>query len=193
MGRYILITIALAMVLVCCDKGTSREAYSEASKRFDFEGSSWESTTVSHFVGDITYRAVDVPIAYYMLSQGVDQDSIVNQLNSLSKERVIEVEFEHLSAPDLLSGEFTALSQDQAIQYFSSAIQKDFTLVTSKLDTLQATGVLFERHFKVSPFKRLLVYFTGVPEDQAIQLIYQDQLFGNGTFKFKFNEVPLKL
>ena len=38
-----------------------------------------------------------------------------------------------------------------------------------------------------------LLYFGNInPEDQ-IQLIYNDELFGNGIIKFKFKETPIKL
>ncbi|MCF6306654.1 MAG: hypothetical protein L3J09_01730 [Flavobacteriaceae bacterium] len=36
------------------------------------------------------------------------------------------------------------------------------------------------------------LYFGGINPNETIQLIYRDQLYNNGIFKFKFNEIPFK-
>jgi len=89
--------------------------------------------------------------------------------------------------------EFTNKNYEEAVKYMAFTITKDFTIVTSSKDTISCAGVQFERNFKVAPFKRALLYFGNInPEDQ-IQLIYTDELFGNGIIKFKFKETPIKL
>jgi len=76
--------------------------------------------------------------------------------------------------------------------YLASTIRNDFMVVTSSNDTIPCSGVHFERHFKISPFKRVLLYFGGINPNETIQLIYRDRLYNNGIFKFKFNEIPFK-
>ena len=120
----------------------------------------------------------------------------LSQIDSLAKvlinERVIEFEFEQLNENDLLKEEYTNMDYDNSVNYMGSKISKDFLVVTSQNDTLTCSGVQFERHFKVSPFKRILLYFGNIDPSESIQLIYHDRLFGNGIFKFKFNELPFK-
>src|SRR5690606_9980118 len=117
-------------------------------------------------------------------------------IDSISKkyeyERVIEFEFEHNENKDLLESEFTGLDYEKSVSYMAAAIKNDFMLVTESNDTIPCSGVHFERHFKVSPFNRILLYFGNVSPTDNIQLIYQDRLFGNGIFKFTFDEFPFK-
>ena len=75
----------------------------------------------------------------------------------------------------------------------SFSIEKDFKVVTESNDTIKCNGVLFERNFKVAPFKRLLLYFNNIDPNETIKLIYNDELFGNGIMEFEFIEKPLKL
>jgi len=162
---------------------------------FELDGQHWKSKKVSHFAGDIYYRATEVPVDYYLLKNlgSVGRDSLSLISNKYNEERIVEFEFEHIDSKDLLEREYTNFSYDKSVMYLASSIRKDFKAVTSSGDTLEASGVHFERHFKVSPFKRVLLYFGGIAADESIQLVYQDQLFNNGVFKFKFDELPLKL
>lgn len=183
----------MSCILASCNKGSENAGRSSA-KTYNLEGQQWKSKVRTHFSNDIYYRASEVPNAYYLLKQkdvlGKSFDSI---MKASEKERIIEFEFEHFNEYDLLTEEFTALDYDKAVEYMAFKIEKDFKVITSANDTIPCAGVHFERHFKISPFKRVLLYFNGIDPDETIQLIYQDQLFNNGIFKFKFEETPLKM
>tara|TARA_B100001057_G_scaffold494278_1_gene590473 strand:+ start:1690 stop:2277 length:588 start_codon:yes stop_codon:yes gene_type:complete len=194
MGRTIFSIVIFCFLVISCKSDTKEESTSAIQQKiFQLQNQGWKSKTVSHFVGDITYSATEVPKEYYFLKQGLSLDSISKLSSQFSKERIIEVEFEHVNEVDLLLKEFTKLDYEKSVMYMSSGIQNDFFVVTQGKDTIPSIGVHFERHYKVSPFQRVLIYFTGVPENAPIQLIYRDRLFNNGNFKFKFEDVPLKL
>jgi hypothetical protein len=67
-------------------------------------------------------------------------------------------------------------------------MEKDFYVVTSKKDTIKCSGVNYERNFKVAPFQKIMLFFSGIQPKDKIQLIYNDKLFGKGIVKFKFEE-----
>jgi hypothetical protein len=98
-----------------------------------------------------------------------------------------------LDKKDLLLEEFSNRPYEEAVKYLSFQISNDFKIVTSSGDTIKCSGSLFERNFKVAPFKRALLYFDNINPADNIQLLYQDRLFGNGMIKFNFKETPLKL
>ena len=75
----------------------------------------------------------------------------------------------------------------------SFKIQDDFYVVTTKNDTIKCEGVLFERNFKVAPFTKVLLFFSGIAPEDKIQLVYQDKLFKKGTIKFNFRDKILNL
>ena len=67
-------------------------------------------------------------------------------------------------------------------------INKYFYAVTSKNDTISCENVLYERHFKVTPYTKILLFFSGINSDEAVQIIYEDKLFKNGKMTFFMNE-----
>ena len=179
----------------CDTKNKSGIANNEISyKNYESIGQNWKSRTVSHFGTDIIYRATEVPKNYFFTKnlKGTPEhiDSIVE---NTGMERIIEFEFENSNGEDLLESQFTKMDYDDSVIYLANTIQDDFKIVTSSNDTLPCIGVQLERHFQVTPFKRLLLFFNGVPENENIKLIYQDKLFKNGIFKFLLNENLLEL
>lgn len=179
----------------CDTKNKSSIANNQISyKNYEGSGQNWKSKTVSHFGTDITYRATEIPKNYFFTKnlKGTSEhiDSIVK---NTGLERIIEFEFENSDGEDLLESQFTQMDYDDSVIYLANTIQKDFKIVTSTNDTLSCIGVQLERHFQVTPFKRLLLFYNGVSENENIQLIYQDNLFKNGIFKFSFNENLLEL
>ncbi len=78
------------------------------------------------------------------------------------------------------------------IQYFNSAIQKDFFLIVEKKDTLPCLFAHLERDFGISPELRLQLSFGDVVEDKNVQLCYIDKLYNNGMVKFTLNWKDLK-
>ncbi|MFK5982275.1 MAG: hypothetical protein QM499_05115 [Flavobacteriaceae bacterium] len=185
--------ILIFVICFSCNKKNT-DNKEPSYKVFQQENLGWKSKQIMHFANDIQYRATEVPIEYYLLkNKGKDNKEAIDTLSKkLSKERIIEFEFEHINNDDLLKSEYTTLDYDKSVMYLASTIRNDFMVVTSSNDTIPCSGVHFERHFKISPFKRVLLYFGGINPNETIQLIYRDQLYNNGIFKFKFNEIPFK-
>lgn len=182
--------------LVSCNTGNEEKGSNTAisHKLFQLENRGWKAQRITHFVNDIHYSATEVPNEYYLLkSEGSNNLSRIDSLSrNHNRERVMEFEFEHINEDDLLMKDYTTLDYDKSVTYLASTISRDFTVVTSMNDTIRCSGVQFERHFKVSPFKRVILYFGNIDPSENIQLIYNDRLFNNGIFKFKFNELPFK-
>ncbi len=154
----------------------------------------WKSNKITHFVGNISYSATEVPLEYY-LNKASDNNPI--KIDSISKEhsknRIIEFEFQHIKDIDLLESKYTHKSYDESVKYMAFETEHDFMAVTSNNDTILCAGVHFERNFKITPYKKILLYFNDIDPNENLQLVYNDQLFGNGLFKFNFQDVPLKL
>lgn len=145
------------------------------------------------FKGGINYSARELSISQHLkkslsASSSHDLDSLDRDM---SRERVFQVEFQHLSEADLLQSNYTNLDYSESVQYMSSHIGSDFSIVTSNHDTLVSQGVIFERNFKIAPFKRVLVFFTSVDPTSKVDLLYNDRLFGNGQIKFNHKDLKL--
>ncbi|WP_308993694.1 hypothetical protein QLS71_007960 [Mariniflexile litorale] len=163
-------------------------------KFFSLHQENWKSKRVNQFVNDINYTATEVPIQYYLLKNNPDDSAKIDSLYQINaKERIIEIEFQHVNEADLLLEDYTKRNYDDAVKYMAFTIEKDFTVVTSSNDTIPCSGVNFERNFKIAPFKRALLYFNNINPSDKIKLIYQDYLFGNGIIKFNLTDIPLKV
>ncbi len=195
-SSYKLNFILLGLIVFSCKSDVENNANDSniTYKLYQQEDIGWKSKQIMHFANDIQYRATEVPTEYYLLkNQETENYQAIDSLSkTYRKERIIEFEFEHINNEDLLKSEYTSLDYDKSVMYLSSTIKNDFMVVTESNDTIPCSGVHFERHFKISPFKRVLLYFGGIDPNQTIQLIYQDQLYNSGIFKFKFNEIPFK-
>lgn len=179
---------------MACESGNGSSTTAFSQKLFEYENQGWKSQRITQFADGIHYRATEVPNEYYLLkSEGKNNLHLLDSLSrNFERERIIEFEFEEINEEDLLKEEFTRMNYDESVTYMASRIQGDFIAVTSGNDTIACSGVQFERHFKVSPFKRILIYFNNIDPSENLQLIYRDRLFDNGIFKFKFNELPFK-
>ena len=188
----IIITIAVVIlvVIVLFFKKPDVPQY----KVYESPNGNWKSLTVRKYVNDINYTATEVPIQYYLLKNNPSTPEKVALLaKELERERIIEVEFQHTNAEDLLLDTYTNRSYEASVKYMAFGIEKDFSVVTSSNDTIACSGVNFERNFKLAPFKRILLYFNDVGPEEKIKLLYQDRLFGNGIMKFNFGTTPVKL
>ncbi|WP_298892449.1 hypothetical protein [uncultured Psychroserpens sp.] len=191
--KILCISLLSFFVLTSCKKD-EKTVITEDYKFYNLQQQGWKSKQINQFINDINYTATEVPLQYYILKNSEDQIEKVDSIyNSNSKERIIEIEFQHVDKYDLLKEEFTERSYEDAVKYLSFQIEKDFTVITSSNDTIKCSGAHFERNFKVAPFKRALLYFNNINPEDNIKLIYQDQLFGNGIIKFNFTETPIKL
>ena len=164
-------------------------------KIFNLEQAGWKSKSISHLISDIEYQATLVPLQYYILkSEGSnDLDKVDSIYKTVRNERIVEIEFQQEDKKDLLKQEFTNRNYEESVKYMAFKIKKDFKAITQTGDTIDCFGVTFERNFKVAPFKRALLYFNNIPENENFKLMYDDQLFGNGLMKFNFTETPIKL
>lgn len=188
----------LFLIILCfffsCKKGAF-PMVDDGYKLFNLEQAGWKSRSVYHNFSGIDYKATLVPLQYYILKNNENKEaSTIDSIFSVYKdERIIEIEFQHENEDDLLKDTYTNLDYESAVKYMSFKIENDFIIVTESSDTITCSGVTFERNFKLAPFKRLLLHFGNVPEEENIQLVYNDKLFGNGLMKFKFNEIPIEL
>jgi len=184
----IFLILLFFLVAGCSDKPSIKNGV----KSFNLDGKEWKSLSVINEIGGISYKSSLVPIEYYLLKYA-PKDSIKILSDKMSKERVIEFEFQQDDKKDILSKEFTKRDYKSSVEYLSFKIRNDYKLVVNNKDTIKCSGVLFERNYKVAPFKRILLYFNGVEPDSKIKLIYYDNLFHNGILKFNFSERPIKL
>jgi hypothetical protein len=155
----------------------------------------WKSKLHKNTIDDITFVATDVPLKYYLLKNlgTKNQTQLDSVYEANKKEKIIEFCFEHVNQDDLLKSKYTTLNYQNSVKYMSFDIEKDFYIVDAK-DTIKCSGVLFERNFKVAPYTKIMLYFSGInPANEDIQLIYNDKLFQKGTMKFKFQEKPIDI
>lgn len=194
--RLLLISLVCMLVFSCKNKNDERADDSDIRFRYyNLEKQGWKSKKHSQLIDNINFTATEVPIQYYLLKDLGEADLInVDSLYEANKtERIIEFTFQDDEERDLLEEQFTHKDYKSAVEYMSFGIQKDFAVVTSKLDTIKCSGVLFERNFKIAPFQRILLFYSGINPNDKIQLIYNDELFNKGVIKFKFNTKNIDL
>jgi hypothetical protein len=191
------ICIALCVLALSCknDEKSKTDDSDIRFRYFNLEKQGWKSKKHLQKADGINFEATEVPIQYYLLKKMGNSDLIkVDSIYEVNKtERVIEFTFEQDNEEDLLQEKYTDLNYEKSVEYMSFNIQNDFTVITSKHDTIVCTGVLFERTFKIAPKNKLLLFFSGINPNEHIQLVYQDKLFKTGTLKFRFKDPILKL
>jgi hypothetical protein len=187
-----LVFLFFAFLLFSCDKkqNNSQQDSEIRDRYFNLEKVGWKSRSYTQVVDDIGFTAVEVPIQYYLLKdQGIENLQQVDSLYEENKrERIIEFTFQQDEEKDLLGNDFTGMDYTAAVKYMSFGLDKDFYVVTSKKDTIPCSGVNFERNYKIAPFQKVLLFFSGIDPNDKIQLIYNDYLFRKGTLKFKFKD-----
>jgi len=188
--------LCLFFFLVSCKGKEEVEDDSEIRYRyFSLEKSGWKSREHNQKIDDINFTAAEVPISYYILKNEGNEDLF--KIDSIEKanqnERVLEFNFVQEDEKDLLGEKFTGLNYDESVKYMSFGIADDFFVVTSKKDTIKCSGVTMERNFKIAPYQKVLLFFTGIAPEDEIQLIYNDRLFKKGIMKFKFQEKTTRI
>lgn len=185
----LILILLFSVVFVSCKKESKDD--SEIRERyFQLEKIGWKSKVHNQFVEDINFTATEVPIQYYLLKDKGNEDLfLVDSLYEENKtERIIEFTFHHDEEKDLLQKDFTGMSYEDGIKYMSFGLDRDFYVVTSKNDTIKCSGVTYERNYKIAPFQKVLLFFSGIKPNDKIQLVYHDYLFRKGTIKFKFKD-----
>jgi hypothetical protein len=190
LSRFLII---FSLVFFSCGKKESEKDVDDSAiryKLFQLEDMGWKSKSNFQQIDDINFTATEVPIEYYLLKDQGKSDlfNIDSLYNENKYERIIEFTFEQEDEKDLLLEDFTKISYEEGIKYMSFKMENDFYLVTSKKDTIKCSGVNYERNFKVAPFQKIMLFFSGIDPKDKIQLIYNDKLFGKGIIKFKFEE-----
>lgn len=185
----------LSFIISCSKKDTIKDDSDIQFRYYNLEKMGWKSKNYMQKADNISFAATEVPIQYYLLKDQGNTDLIrVDSIYEENKtERVIEFTFQDEDERDLLDEKFTQLNYKNSVEYMSFKIQKDFLIVTSKKDTIDCSGVLFERNFKVAPYNKLLLFFSGINPNDKVQLVYKDNLFKKGTLKFTFKEPILNL
>ena len=187
-NKFIFIFTILISCISCkkdaSNDGTIREQY------FQLEKIGWKSKVQNQLVDDINFTATEVPIQYYLLKdKGKEDLFLIDSLYESNKfERIVEFTFHHDEEKDLLDNKFTQMGYEDGIKYLSFKINNDFYVVTSKNDTIKCNGVNYERNFKIAPFQKILLFFSGINPEEKIQLVYNDKLYKKGIIKFKFKE-----
>ena len=181
----------LLLLLFSCKKEDKNFDDSEIRDRyFNLEKIGWKSRIYNQYVDDINFTATEVPIQYYLLKdKGNENLKLVDSLYEENKtERIIEFTFHQDEEEDLLKNNFTGMSYEDGVKYMSFGLDRDFFVVTSKNDTIKCSGVLYERSYKIAPFQKVLLMFSGIDPNDKIQLVYKDYLFRKGILKFKFKD-----
>jgi hypothetical protein len=191
LSRYIF--LSLFLVVISCKKNNQSTNLDDSKIRdryFNLEKIGWKSRMYTQKIEDIGFTATEVPIQYYLLKDlGTVNLKMIDSLYEENKrERVLEFTFQQEEEKDLLSKDFTGMDYTSAVKYMSFGIDKDFYIVTSKKDTITCSGVTFERSYKIAPYQKILLYFSGIDPNEKIQLVYNDFLFRKGTLKFKFKD-----
>ena len=184
------IVVFFLLLINCKKKSDNNDETAIIEKYFRLEKLGWKSNQYSQHVDQLTFAVAEVPLAYYILKDLGNEDiKKVDSIDQANKsERIFEFEFVHDKEPELLEKEYTGLDYTEGVKYISFKINEDFYVVTSKHDTIRCSGSTFERSFKIFPSHKILLFFTGIPPQDQIQLVYQDRLFKKGTLKFKFIE-----
>lgn len=178
------------LLLISCKDMVKESNEDIESRYFRLEKMGWKSKKYVQKVDDISFTAVEVPIEYYLIkNEGTGDMAMLDSLSRLnSTERVIEFTFEQQDEKDLLDKGYTGMEYEDSIKYLSFGLQKDFYVVTQKNDTIACSGVTYERNFKIAPYQRALVFFSGIPPGEKIQLVYKDYLYRKGILKFGFKD-----
>ena len=182
--------LLFVIFFISCKKETNTTDSEIRDRYFNLEKIGWKSRVYNQKVDDINFTATEVPIQYYLLKdKGNENLVLVDSLYESNKtERIIEFVYTQDEEKDLLQKVFTGMSYEEGVKYMSFGLDKDFAVVTSKKDTIVCSGVTFERNYKIAPYQKVLLYFSGIDPNDKIQLIYQDFLFRKGTLKFKFKD-----
>ncbi|WP_343696913.1 hypothetical protein [Flavobacterium sp.] len=191
LNKIIFVFVFLALFSCKKDPQSLNSDDSEIRDRyFNLEKIGWKSRVYTQKIEDIGFIATEVPIQYYLLKDlGKEDLKTVDSLYEENKrERVLEFTFQQEEEKDLLSKDFTGMEYTDAVKYMSFGLQNDFYVVTSKNDTIPCSGVTYERSYKIAPYQRVLLFFSGIDPNEKIQLIYNDFLFRKGILKFQFKD-----
>jgi len=189
--KLFFIACPLLLLLSCTKDKKGGIDDSEIRERyFNLEKIGWKSKVYNQKVDKIDFTATEVPIQYYLLKdKGNENLILVDSLYEQNKrERVIEFTFQQENEKDILDSENTGISYEDGVKYMSFSIERDFMVVVNQKDTIPCSAALFERSYKITPYQKVMLFFSNIDPNAKIQLIYKDNLFKKGTLKFQFKD-----
>lgn len=183
-------SVFLLLLIISCKNDKELDDSEIRDRYFQLEKVGWKSKTHTQKIDDIGFTATEVPVQYYLLKDLGNEDlfNVDSIYQENKKERIVEFIFEQEEEKDLLDEKFTGITYEEGLKYMSFSIAKDFYVVTSKKDTIPCAGVNYERSYKIAPYQKVLLFFSGIEPEDKIQLIYNDNLFKKGTVKFRFKD-----
>lgn len=134
---------------------------------------------------DIIFRAQRIPNELYLLNAGVSEADLPNALKEIEDEQLFYFEFEEEQKSDLIKKYFSE-NLDKSISYLAFDIFQDFELITDSGEKISANYSIYERAYHVRPYERIIVSFSNIDEDESVNLIYKDRIFGKGKSEFSF-------
>jgi len=152
--------------------------------QLDQEGE-YKIQAVEHQRGDISFKAQRIPTELYLKNKGLKDKSLTAAMEDTKGEQLFYFDFQETQKQDLMKKYF-AEDPDTGVSYMAFGVESDFYLVSASGDTIPAAFSHYERNFHVAPYERLILSFKGVEQDEEVQLIYSDQLFGRGRLAFNF-------
>lgn len=160
------------------------------AKYYNLEKYGWKSRVNRQEIGKLEYSAVEVPIQYYLLKDkgSANLNEIERLYEENKRERIVEFSFSDDEGKDLLTSGQSKFGFEDSVKHLAFGIQEDFYVVTSASDTVRCAGVSYERTYKIAPYQRVLLFFSGIDPQEKLRLVYNDRLFGNGTIKFSFED-----
>ncbi|WP_435261217.1 hypothetical protein [Tenacibaculum sp. nBUS_03] len=157
--------------------------FKDTKKSFSFLGENFSGTKKTILINNMFYSASILPKEYYIKKHLKKTDSLAKYLDELKKEEVVQFDFQYMKGDDLFKNK-SIKEVEVLVKYLSFHIKNDFYAITSKGDTISPLGVHFERTFKLTPNKRLLLYFKFPEEQRRIKLAYYGKVFDNQILKF---------
>lgn len=186
-----IVLLIVSICLVSCKNDEVKSAYNY----YNLEQVGWKSRTVTNHYSNVYYKAALVPTAYYVLkSEGVEDTKRVDSIMaSVNDERIFELEISLNDRKEVFDASNIKMSTNEAIKHLAFGIQEDLSILLKNGKKIDCQGVTFERNYHLAPFKRILVHFSGVPENSELTLLYNDNLFEHGNMSFTFEETPIIL
>ena len=161
--------------------------FKDTQRNYDFLGERFSGTGKTVFMNDLFYAASILPKEYYIKKYVKKADSLNVYLEKFKKEEVVQFDFQHVEGVDLFKDK-SVKEVETLVKYLSFEIKNDFFAISQSGDTIPASGVHFERSFKLTPYKRLLLYFKFPKEIKQLKLVYYGKVFDRQILKFNLQK-----
>lgn len=193
--KQILCSLVTMLFLYSCNNPKKNIITTEFTDTYRSGFGVWEAISVTKKVELISFTASQLPLPYYVEHNepSISDEKLKKSLLGLKNSRIITFKFQEEKGQDLLGAAFTEKDYKSSVEYLSFKIQNDFYINTESVSNIKCVGVHFERTFNVNPYKKIMLYFENVPEQEEIELVYQDKLYKSGKLTFQLKHKPIKL